>query len=207
MLLTIAKNLSPHQEPPPGFGHSSFVHSNLIRHSSFVIRHSAHRRGNAEIETILVIPVLLALLFLMKGSLQLGTARLLNVFQAEQKAYADATTPTPPAADSDSGTLDPLNDLASALPALPDQFPNRMHVSNATMDVNYGLNIPLPDAHLQNQAAFPAPAWAYSAWPVGDQGGSFNDASATHAWFSDYTAQVRTDTITNALGLSPSSPP
>jgi hypothetical protein len=209
MLLPQPENL-PHPTPTRHFSHSSFRHSNLIRHSSFVIRHSnsIHNspRGTAEIELILIIPILLALLFLAKGSLGLGAARLQNGFQAEQTAYSDATTPTAAPADSASGNLAPTVGFVSDLPNLPDTLPNRMHVSTGTVNYTPAAHVPLNPITMTEQAAFASPAWAYSAWPAGNSGG-FQDSTATDNWFSDYAAQVRDNTAITALGLSPSSPP
>src|SRR5207248_947639 len=60
---------------------------------------------------MLVIPILLCLLFLTKGALQLGEARMKNVFNAEQKAYTDAIHSSPPAYTS--GALQPLDGFST----------------------------------------------------------------------------------------------
>ena len=49
-------------------------------------------RGTAEIELLLVIPILLSILLLSAAALKLGTARLTNVFGAENNAYQQVTT-------------------------------------------------------------------------------------------------------------------
>jgi hypothetical protein len=164
------------------------------------------RRGVAEIELLLVIPVLLFLLFLIKGSYQYGTRRITNVFTAEEQAYRFATSSSSYSAGSDTGILSPTPGFTSAVPQFADPLPNRMHVSDVDRDVTPTAAYPLHTLHLNNKAAFAGTPWAYSAWPTGD-GGGFNDGAITRQWFADYAAQVRDQTITDSLELSPSSPP
>ena len=181
------------------FGHSSFSHSDLIRHSSFEFRHSRNR-GTAEIELLLVIPILLTLLFITRGLFSLGEARIQNVWDAQQKAYSDAIHFAPPR--HTNGTLQPPTGFAYVRPGLP----NRLSQHSNSTTVTYAPNIPLKPVTLADTAAFAAPAWSYSAFPIHDAGGSYNDATTTHNWFADYAGEIRTP-LEDPLGLSPANPP
>ncbi|MCL2647139.1 MAG: hypothetical protein FWD61_09055 [Phycisphaerales bacterium] len=159
-----------------------------------------HNRGTAEIELLLVIPILLALLFITGGLLSLGEARLQNAWDAQQKAYADAIHNAPPRYTT--GTLQPPAGFTDVRPGLP----NRLSQDDNSVTVTYAANVPLKPVTLTDTAAFASPAWAYSAFPVYDSGGSYNDATTTHDWYADYAGEVRTP-LEDPLGLSPSNPP
>jgi len=184
------------------FGHSNIGNSNLLRISNFEFRHSRRRRGTAEIELLLVIPILLTLLFITRGLLYLGEARLQNVWDAQQKAYSDAIHNTPPRHTNGPPHLQPIDGFTHVRPGLP----NRLSQHESSVTVTYAPNIPLRPVTLTDTAAFPAPAWSYSAFPVHNAGGSFNDTATTRDWYADYAGEVR-DPLENPLGLSPSNPP
>src|SRR5262245_11869655 len=131
------------------------------------------RRGTAEIELLMVIPLLLVLLFITKGTLQLGEARLRNAFDAEQQASTDDISSAPPT--DTNRNLQPIDGIASVRPGLP----NRMHDREQSRIVTPWQHVPLNKITLTEHAAFAAPAWAYTAFPVHDAGGGFNDATAT----------------------------
>ena len=165
-----------------------------------------HRRGTAEIETLILVPVLLGIIALIYAAYNIGSGRLHNAFNAEQQAYRDATAPIATPADASTGLLTPVDPFTAELPQLADELPDRVYVSELTPKIIPATNLPLDPITLDDKAAFPAPAWAYSAWPSGN-GYGFADRAATQGWFADYTGQVRTPAITAALGLSPATPP
>jgi len=161
---------------------------------------AVRNRGTAEIELLLVIPILLTLLFITRGLLYLGEGRLQNVWDAEQKAYSDAIHNAPPR--HTNGSLQPPDGFSYVRSGLP----NRMSQHNNSVTVTYAPNIPLRPVTLTDTAAFVAPGWSYSAFPVHNSGGNYNDATTTRDWYADYVGEVRTP-LEDPLGLSPSNPP
>jgi hypothetical protein len=161
-------------------------------------REGSRRRGTAEIELMLVIPLLLTMLFLVGANLTLGGARIRNVFSAETAAYRDATVEGNPTLTGD-GSLPVVDGFSS----LPEGLPSRTHVSRpqATADVALGgSGGGTTSVTLTDRSAFVAPAWGYAGYPV--QG----DGATTAAWFADYASQAR-GPLEDPLGLAPSSPP
>jgi hypothetical protein len=162
-------------------------------------------RGTAEIELLLVIPLLLTLLFITKGTLRLGEARMKNVFDAQQDAYSDAIARSSQPRLYANGSLAPIPSIADTLNKSPD-LPNRMHDRDSTVTVTPAAPIPLKPVALTDSAAFAGPAWAYTAWPVHDAGGAFNDATTTNEWFSNY-AEEKKSVVEQPLGLAAPTPP
>src|SRR3954454_11180480 len=78
-----------------------------------------HPRGTAELETALVIPILLVLLVLIAGTLKYGVARLDNVFGAENEAYRQAVAETAVTPDP---ILQPTPGIEMIRPGLPTYF-------------------------------------------------------------------------------------
>ena len=154
-------------------------------------RRSGHsRRGTAEIETLLVIPILLFLLMLVAAEAKLGTSRLSTVFSANEMAYRDATAARSPAYAPNS-ELDPVAGIGVVKPGLPE----RMHVADASSAVAMNLFGDSKTVNLKSSAAYASPAWAFSAWPAE------GDAQATENWFTDYANEVRQN-VQDPLELS-----
>jgi hypothetical protein len=156
------------------------------------------RPGTAEIELLLVIPVLLAILLLIGAGLNLGGARLANVVNAENNAYAQVTagfnvTPA-------SNPL-PLDGLAAIRP--DPLLPTRYDESQLTQTVPFPRALgALPSATFTDQALFLDPTWHFAAWP---QPGI--DRATVWAWFDNYVAEDHPADLVQALGLQPALPP
>src|SRR5689334_1175226 len=116
-------------------------------------RSNRARRGTADVELILIVPLLIALLFLTKGTLQLGEARIHNAWAAEQKAYTDAIRAAPPVYTT--GQLQPQDGFASVRPGLP----NPMHDHENSTVMKPWKYVPLKQITLTEKAAFAAPGW------------------------------------------------
>src|SRR4051812_13153044 len=121
------------------------------------------RRGTAEIELLLVIPILLGFLFLVGGAMKLGAFRIENIFSAEEKAYRDATASQDPLY-SPNGPA-PIDGITSIKPGLPNRMPRADFAEGGSVDLYLGSTQP-PPVPLHDNAAFAAPAWSYSTWPV-----------------------------------------
>ncbi len=163
-------------------------------------RHSP--RAAAEIELILVLPLMLVLLFVIGSMLILGPAHVLNVFKANQEAFRDATVVDPPQlAGSTNADLvdDPLATLKPELPPLP----NRVHEMESTK--NLSLRVGVTDfwtPSLTDSAFYTSPAVAYSSWPVQE------DSQPLEAWMKAYAEESKDpDTVERPLGLAPAWPP
>lgn len=160
-----------------------------------------HHRGTAEIETMLVIPILLAILFLIGATYKLGSARMYNAGLAEEGAYRDATTANNPRYVVNSPA--PLNGVNDVRPDLP----LRMHknLPERTVTLSTG-GIAINPLTVRNEALFISPAWAYSAYPMTGDSGQQND------WFQTYVDEAHgsnTDagSVSFSLGLADSFPP
>ena len=152
-------------------------------------------RGTAEIELLLVIPILLAILFLAGGSLKLGAARLANVYNAENDAYAQVVSGRGFFPSSDPAPFEGFD-----APLLPNRF--------ALADEN--LAVPLTQQqtangnatiHFNDRAIFLDPSWHYSSWP------QTGDRPAIQAWFDAYVAESHPPDLVQSLGLQPPTPP
>jgi hypothetical protein len=153
-------------------------------------------RGTAEIELLLAIAVFLALLFLVRGSLQLGLTRLRGMQTSDTEAFQDATESNPPAYGQDVAIPD-----SGGSAALFAGLPNRLHMPTVdkTVTVTVG-GTALPAVTLHRTAEVGSPAWTFAGYPdTGDQG-------ATETWFSGFADTAR-GPLTYPLGLSASWPP
>jgi hypothetical protein len=153
-------------------------------------------RGTAEIELMLAIPIILAILFLSVGAMTLGLGRLDLVFAAQQAAILDATGSQSPQYGP-SADLQPPDGLAAVRPELP----NRMHVAILSKAVDYSAgNMKMRPVTLTNRVALLAPTWAYSAYPFPD------DQTVLDTWFTTYVDESHMS-ITGPLGLQPAWAP
>ena len=153
-----------------------------------------HPRGTAEIELLLVIPLLLTILFMIGGTLTLGKARLANAYNAENDAYTQVAAGT---------NFSPANDPVppDGIYALRPGLPNRYVLANKFKVVTInGQNMPAP-LSVNSRAILLDPAGQYSTWP---QDG---DRTAIQEWFDAYVAESHPAVVVNALGLQPAGPP
>jgi hypothetical protein len=175
--------------------------------------HAAHaQRGNAEIETLGVIAlVILPILFIFGGMLLLGPTRLSNVFTSQREAYQSATTPdqvasintgnmniTVTPADSDI-PLDASNQDLDFLQSTGGINHTYEVQSQATV-VSHSATAYLPAVTLTDYAQFAGSAWAYSSYPLAA------DETAIESW-SRQDANDSTTPYSDSLELKDSWPP
>jgi hypothetical protein len=170
-------------------------------HSARRLPHSGPaRRGVAEIELLMVIPLLLSIIFLLGAMLILGPARLLNIVKPNEMAYRDATTADDPQLTDVSEpeiVPDPMLQINQSLPPLP----NRVHAAESDQSETIKVgSIALPTFTLVNKAAYTSPTWAYSSWP------DSSDASVLEDWLNQYADQSK-ETVSDPLMLAPAWPP
>ena len=153
---------------------------------------TTNRRGTAEIELMLAIPVLLVILFLTGGSLLLDRARMANAYNAENDAYTQVVSGT---GFTVSG--DPVPADGFFMPLLP----NRYVMANELKSVQIqGVQPPIA-AQLDDQAILLDPAWHFSAWPQSGDRGSLQ------GWFTAYVGESHPADIVDALELAAPGPP
>jgi hypothetical protein len=155
------------------------------------------RLGTAEIELLLVIPVLLAFLLLAGGALALGTGRLANVFHAENNAYTQIET----GQGLTAGAVAPIEGIATfrPVPALPNRF--AYAEPTQTVQLNLGEKSTQLAHTFDDRAVFLDPTWHLDNQPA------LGDPGALQAWFTDYVAESHSADLVNSLGLQPAGPP
>lgn len=153
-----------------------------------------HPRGTAEIELLLVIPLLLTILFMIGGTLTLGKARLANAYNAENDVYAQVVAGR---GYSPTNTPVPPDGINAVKPALPNRYDLADEFKNVIIN---GQEMP-STIKLNDRAIMLDPAWHYSSWP---QGG---DRQWIQAWFEAYVAESHSGEVVGALGLQPAGPP
>jgi hypothetical protein len=151
------------------------------------------RPGTAEIELLLVIPILLTILLLTGAGLRLGGARLANVFHAENEAYTQVTAGI---AVSPSSDPLPIDGIIAIRPGLPNRFDESKITTSVALPQGIGA---LPAATFTDKAVFLDPAWYYP--------GRGADRSALANWFDNYVAEDHPADIVESLGLQPPGPP
>ncbi len=154
------------------------------------------RRGNAEIETLLVIMmVLLPMLLVTLYAGKIGLHRLQNVFAAENGAYTQIETGAGLAATSDPVPVDAPNQ-----PALPTRF--AVADQTQTLNPNRTMNgVTLNPVNLEDQAFFLDPSWHWDPTPEAA------DQQTLGAWFDAYVAESHPAELDSALGIQPPGPP
>jgi len=150
------------------------------------------RLGTAELELLLVIPVLLLILFLAGGMLTLGTARMSNVYNAENNAYGQVVAGR---GFYISGDPAPVSDPDG--PGLPNRFV--LADEKKTVLLTHQTNPHF--VNLEDRAIFLDPAWHYSSWP------QTGDRAAIQGWFEGYVGESHSADVVTALGLKPAGPP
>ena len=167
-----------------------------------------HRRGTAEIETIFACFVLITILAMAKFMFDIAQSRQTLQDQAGEQAFHDGTDTNDPqfATNPPVSPVDESPFMNTGQATLPD-LPNRMHVPALTGVVTANMNPhnPDPDKCVDRQfnnvntaatAALAAPAWMFSAYPVGG-----SDEDATEAWFNAYVLQSHEEFV-QPLGLA-----
>ncbi len=149
------------------------------------------RRGTAEIELMLVIPVLLVILFLAGGSLVLGRGRLANAYNAENDVYAQVVS-----GRGFTASADPVPAEGFFAPLLPSRYAMASELRSVQIT---GVRPPI-NTTLNDRAILLDAAWHYSAWP---QSG---DRIALQAWFGAYVEESHPAVVVEALGLQPPGP-
>jgi len=157
------------------------------------------RRGTAEVETLFAVVVLLTILMFVLCSVKIALSRMGMQNQAGEQAFHDGTEAANPQF-ANNPAVAPVDESAfmnTGVATLPD-LPNRMHVPSLTETVPVfdGTSNQLPPATTHGTAALAAPAWVFSAYPVG--GG---DEDATAAWFNAYVLQSHEEFV-QPLGLA-----
>ncbi len=156
------------------------------------------RRGSAEIEALFAFMLFLSLIFLSRGAMRIGLARLATSEKSAFNAFHDAISADPPAYDNQP-SMQPVTSYIDIRPGLP----NRVHAAReaSTISERTGETSDSPmTVTVGAQAALPGPAWAFSAYP--------NSAdSDLHAdWFENYVAESHEELI-DPLGLAPAWTP
>ena len=164
------------------------------------LRHARRRRGNAEIELLLVIPILLLILFVARAALQTGDGRLDNAFNAENSAYtqvesAGVAMVAPDAPPAGINAIHPD-------PALPNYF----SYGNISTPVTTNLGNGATTATYRDQAVFLDPSWHFSQSPHPQDQPTLQD------WFTNYADEMhpgdmQRDIMVLGLGLQPPGPP
>jgi hypothetical protein len=157
----------------------------------------ARRRGTAEIELLLVIPVLLTFLLLAGGALALGTGRLANIFHAENGAYTQIET----GRGLTSGNIIPIEGIAAFRPV--PGLPNRFAYAEATQTVRLSMGERTTQVvhTFDDRAVFLDPSWHLDEVP------RLGDSGTLQSWFSEYVAESHPADLVYSLGLQPAGPP
>ncbi len=154
----------------------------------------ARRRGTAEIELLLVIPLLLAILFITAWELALGQARMSNTYNAQNDAYTQVVAGVGFVLVNDPAPPDGIN---AVKPALPNRYVLAESLKNVTIN---GRDHPtLIRTH--DRALLLDPAWHYSSWP------QTGDWPVLQGWFDAYVWESHAPEVVDALGLKPPGPP
>jgi hypothetical protein len=157
------------------------------------------RRGVAEVELLLVIPVLLTIVLLCAIAYPLGRARINNSFNAGNDAYAQAVAGRniTPATEPQ-----PFAGIASVHPGtgLPTRFDEATPTQEVSMKAGF---LKLQPLQIKDRAILLAPTWHIAPWP---EAGT-NDSDQLVAWFSDYVKERQPDELRAALGLAEAFPP
>lgn len=155
-----------------------------------------NRRGTAEIELLVVCPLLILIVLMSLGLMKISIARQDTNRQAMFEAYANATAGGTPEYTGDAA-LPPLNDLGAISPSLSG-FPNRVHDPKVT---EYATVLPNQSdsftATVDTTAAMISPAWTFSAYPVGQ-----SDQQPEEQWLQNYVDQSHSQ-VQTSLALSP----
>lgn len=155
-------------------------------------RTPARRRGTVEIELLLAVSLLLALLFLIGGGLALGRARLMGAHRAAFYVWHDAT---------ETSTPQYARDVAPPVSLVREGLPNRLHTAELSENVTvYAGSSMSPDVTLRQRAQLLGPPWTLSAYPA------VGDREATERWFAQVADEVRQPFV-HPLGLAPACPP
>jgi len=152
-----------------------------------------HRRGTAEIETLLVILfVVLPILFVIVFAGNLGLTRLVSVFSAENNAYNQSVN------GATIASVDPAPVTASGQPDLLTRFAYADQVQRVNQSQG-GRSATLAPVTVEDKAWFLDSSWHFPA--------SGDDQPAIQTWFTNYVDQSHSASLDYALGISPPGPP
>jgi len=155
--------------------------------------HAAARRGNADIELILVMWVFLLLMALGFRQLVIGRAQLLETYSAENQAYGQVNAGINV---TYSNELTPVDGPAAIRPGLPNRYDEAN--PSTVVDVSKVKIPPLdPVVTVHSKAVFLDPTWHFAASPNSD------DQAIVQSWFESYVSEDHPPALNQALGLQP----
>jgi hypothetical protein len=154
----------------------------IFPNSIYIRRH----RGVAEIELLLAIPTMIVILFLLRGAMQLQTARQRTSANSNEAAFRSASAFN--ALDLNlawSWSLRPaqlnLNNVPAVIPTISG-FPNRAYIrrSSEQVVINVGGSASLSPTKISAAAGVIGPSWTWTGWPHPVQ-----DAGTIQKWYGD----------------------
>jgi hypothetical protein len=155
------------------------------------------RRGIVEIELLLTITLIIAILFLIRGAMNIALARMQTSQTAGFLAFHDVLASPAPQYAAPSG-LPEIVGIGAVRPGLP----NRVHATYEMRDVvvRGGEAAPITTVQVGGKSGLIGPFWNYSAHPF------YADRAATELWFLEYVAESHAEFI-GPLMLAPPWPP
>jgi hypothetical protein len=155
------------------------------------------RRGIVEIELLLTITLIVAILFLMRGAMNIALARMQTSQSAGFLAFHDVLAAPAPQYTAPSG-LREIVGIGAVRPALP----SRVHAPYELRDVvvRGGDVAPITAVQIGGKSGLIGPFWSYSGHPF------YADRSAVELWFLEYVGESHEEFI-GPLMLAPPWPP
>jgi hypothetical protein len=165
-----------------------------VRGKGLGVRRGSARRGTAEIELMLVIPVLLVILFLAGAALKIGKAWMGNAYNAENDVYGQVVAGR---GLTISAEVVPVEGINGVKPALPNRYAWADEQQVVVIEGVKGV----PAIGLEDEAILLDPSWALTGWP------QTGDAVEMEGWFRAYVEESHPSEVVEALGLREPGPP
>jgi len=146
---------------------------------------SRRRRGTAEVELILLVPVLMTILLLCAMASRLGRARVTNVRDGEQQAYGQVVRGTGVVS---SMSLQTVPGVVSVYGDLPTRFDESLPAKEVTLTQGW-LN--LNGITLHDKGAFLDPTWHFAQYPMNGDAAWVDDSRRLKDWFEAYVDDGR----------------
>lgn len=152
-----------------------------------------HRRcrGTAEVELILVAPVLLTVLLLCAMAARLGEARQVNVRDAEQEAYRKVMRGEEVVVSSEIAPA-----AIAARPGLPLRFAEARPTVSPKLTEGW---LKLKGVTVADKAVFLDPTWPMASWPYA---GDSPEANDMRQWYLSYIEEAHSWDVQYGLGLA-----